>query len=106
MDTEASGVRRVVWQHGGDDLRGARSGARGQAGAGERVGAGDFTHGREDCDAYLPWRVGVPVAGELARRRFAEGGTIPALLKAWFDVAFPPLHTFDAMRLLHEFIAA
>ena len=34
-------------------------------------------------------RLGGAAAGELARRRFAEGDTNPALLKDWIEVAFP-----------------
>ncbi|TAG00994.1 MAG: alpha/beta hydrolase [Betaproteobacteria bacterium] len=34
-------------------------------------------------------QLGGAAAGELARRRFVEGDTSPALLKDWIDIAFP-----------------
>jgi len=42
-----------------------------------------------DAKIAMFTRLGGAAAGELARRRFAEGDTNPALLKDWIEVAFP-----------------
>ena len=42
-----------------------------------------------DAKIAMFTRLGGAAAGELARRRFVDGDTSPALLKAWIDVAFP-----------------
>jgi pimeloyl-ACP methyl ester carboxylesterase len=49
-----------------------------------------------DAKIAMFTRLGGAAAGELARRRFAEGDTSPALLMAWLDVAFP-LYTQTAL---------
>ena len=42
-----------------------------------------------DAKIAMFTRLGGAAAGELARRRFVEGDTSPALLKDWIDIAFP-----------------
>lgn len=42
-----------------------------------------------DTKVAMFTRLGGAVAGELARRRFVQGDTSPALLKDWIDIAFP-----------------
>ena len=42
-----------------------------------------------DAKIAMFTRLGGAAAGELARRRFVEGDTSPALLKDWINIAFP-----------------
>ena len=48
-----------------------------------------------DAKIAMFTRLGGAAAGELARRRFVEGDTSPAVLKAWLDIALP-LYTTSA----------